>query len=109
MPCVGRVLIVDGGTSGMSLAMCLRQAQTATDIVEINSTWGTYGAGLADEFANSASIANALSQFMKRRFERCRLVVENSAMLGELEMRAAQIEQQTALSRQSAAALALPY
>jgi naringenin degradation protein FdeE len=46
---------------------------------------------------------------MARRFERCRLVVENSALLGELEMQAAPIEQQAAVSRQSAAALALPY
>ena len=47
MRCVDRVLVVGGGISGMSLAICLRQAGIAADIVEINSTWGTYGAGIS--------------------------------------------------------------
>ena len=63
---------------------------------------------LAEELVAAERVEEALSNFMDRRFERCRLVVENSAMLGELEMKAAPIEQQAALSRQSAASLALP-
>src|SRR5262245_36742636 len=47
MSCVERVLIVGGGVSAMSLAICLRLAGIATDIAEINSTWGTYGAGIS--------------------------------------------------------------
>jgi 2-polyprenyl-6-methoxyphenol hydroxylase-like FAD-dependent oxidoreductase len=47
MPCVARVLIVGGGISGMSLAICLRQANIVADIAEANATWGTYGAGIS--------------------------------------------------------------
>ena len=64
---------------------------------------------LAEVLSDETSIDDALSRFMTRRFERCRLVVENSALLGDLEMQAAPIEQQTAVSRQSAAEFALPY
>ena len=64
---------------------------------------------LGEVLSDRKSVDAALSRFMTRRFERCRLVVENSALLGDLEMQAAPIEHQTALSRQSAAAFALPY
>jgi hypothetical protein len=64
---------------------------------------------LAEELEVGESVAAALGRFMTRRFERCRLVVENSALLGELEMKAAPIEQHTTVSRQSAAALAQPF
>ena len=47
MRCVDRVLVVGGGISGMSLAICLQQTGIAADIVEINSTWGTYRAGIS--------------------------------------------------------------
>ena len=47
MRCVDRVLVVGGGVSGMSLAICLQQTGIAADIVEINPTWGTYGAGIS--------------------------------------------------------------
>jgi 2-polyprenyl-6-methoxyphenol hydroxylase-like FAD-dependent oxidoreductase len=53
-----------------------------------------YGAGLAVEDAivlteslqDDCTLATALDRFMKRRYERCRIVVEGSARLGELEM-----------------------
>jgi 2-polyprenyl-6-methoxyphenol hydroxylase-like FAD-dependent oxidoreductase len=48
---------------------------------------------LAEELKASNSAAAALGRFMTRRFERCRLVVENSALLGELEMKGAPVEQ----------------
>jgi 2-polyprenyl-6-methoxyphenol hydroxylase-like FAD-dependent oxidoreductase len=64
---------------------------------------------LAEEVSGNGDIETALARFTRRRFERCRMVVENSALLGELEMQAAPIERQAALSRESAAALALPY
>ena len=41
---------------------------------------------LADEVIASASIEDALSNFMSRRYERCRLVVENSLEIGRLEV-----------------------
>jgi 2-polyprenyl-6-methoxyphenol hydroxylase-like FAD-dependent oxidoreductase len=64
---------------------------------------------LAEELGNGGSIDAALARFMTRRFERCRLVVENSALIGELEMKAAPIDQQTEVSLQSAMALAQPF
>jgi 2-polyprenyl-6-methoxyphenol hydroxylase-like FAD-dependent oxidoreductase len=56
-----------------------------------------YGAGLAVEdaivltefLAQDLTVEEALSRFMERRFERCRIVVEGSARLGELEMQQA--------------------
>jgi len=64
---------------------------------------------LAEELQASDSAGSALARFMTRRFERCRLVVENSALLGELEMKAAPIDQHAAVSRLSAVALAQPF
>jgi 2-polyprenyl-6-methoxyphenol hydroxylase-like FAD-dependent oxidoreductase len=40
---------------------------------------------LAELLQSEQSIASALEKFIARRFERCRLVVENSRMLGEWE------------------------
>jgi 2-polyprenyl-6-methoxyphenol hydroxylase-like FAD-dependent oxidoreductase len=40
---------------------------------------------LAERLADSASIAEALASFMARRFERCRMVVENSLQLAAWE------------------------
>ena len=40
---------------------------------------------LAEELAGKASINVALSRFMARRFERCRLVVDTALLLGEWE------------------------
>lgn len=64
---------------------------------------------LAQSVTTHPSIGDALSEFMRRRFERCKLVVENSALLGELEMKAAPPDSQTLVSRNSAAALAVPF
>src|SRR5262249_43432966 len=60
------------------------------------------GAGLAVEDAlvlgeylqSEASPDAALARFMARRYERCRMVVENSARLGELEMQKSPPQQQ---------------
>lgn len=41
---------------------------------------------LADELGKTDDILAALTRFGQRRFERCRMVVENSVRLGELEM-----------------------
>jgi 2-polyprenyl-6-methoxyphenol hydroxylase-like FAD-dependent oxidoreductase len=40
---------------------------------------------LAELLQSARSVRGALESFMTRRFERCRLVVENSFMLGEWE------------------------
>jgi 2-polyprenyl-6-methoxyphenol hydroxylase-like FAD-dependent oxidoreductase len=74
------------------------------------------GAGLAVEDALVLSELIALDlpldevfrRFMTRRYERCRLVVENSARLGEMEMQRAPPQEQAALSSASVTALCAP-
>ena len=74
------------------------------------------GAGLAVEdalvlselLAAGISLAEAFHEFMARRYERCRMVVENSVRLGELEMRHAPSSEQAELSRASQQALCEP-
>ncbi|VCU68719.1 FAD-dependent urate hydroxylase [Pigmentiphaga humi] len=63
---------------------------------------------LAEELDQAESVAQALHRFMQRRYERCRLVVENSLRIGCLEQAKAPIEQQAALVETSLAALAQP-
>ena len=63
---------------------------------------------IADEIAKAATIDAALNAFMKRRFERCRMVVENSVRLGDLERDGGSNEEHQALMRESMAALLAP-
>ncbi|GJI87598.1 hypothetical protein RugamoR1_07610 [Rugamonas sp. R1(2021)] len=73
------------------------------------------GAGLAVEDAlvlqweccAAGDIGVGLERFMERRFERCRMVVENSLELGRLEVARAPVAVHTALLEQSLAALNL--
>jgi 2-polyprenyl-6-methoxyphenol hydroxylase-like FAD-dependent oxidoreductase len=44
------------------------------------------GIVLVEEIERRATLEEALTHFMRRRFERCRLVIENSVELGRLEM-----------------------
>lgn len=44
------------------------------------------GIVLADELARGQSLPDALQSFHERRWERCRMVLENSARLGEIEV-----------------------
>jgi 2-polyprenyl-6-methoxyphenol hydroxylase-like FAD-dependent oxidoreductase len=44
------------------------------------------GVVLAEELAKGGALEDGLKRFEDRRFDRCRLVVENSVKLGELEM-----------------------
>jgi 2-polyprenyl-6-methoxyphenol hydroxylase-like FAD-dependent oxidoreductase len=74
------------------------------------------GAGLAVEDAlvlgeclgSEVALEDALRHFTARRYERCRMVVENSVRLGELEMRRAPASEQAELQRVSMRALAEP-
>jgi 2-polyprenyl-6-methoxyphenol hydroxylase-like FAD-dependent oxidoreductase len=74
------------------------------------------GAGLAVEDAlvlgellsSEAALEDALPRFASRRYERCRMVVENSVRLGELEMQRAPAQEQAELQRTSMMALAEP-
>jgi 2-polyprenyl-6-methoxyphenol hydroxylase-like FAD-dependent oxidoreductase len=63
---------------------------------------------LADLLVADLPLDDALGRFVARRYDRCRMVVENSVRLGELEMRRASGEQQAALQRSSMMALNAP-
>lgn len=63
---------------------------------------------LAEELARSETVEDALAGFMARRYERCRLVVENSLEIGRREQRRAPIEEQTHLVEESLRVLAQP-
>jgi 2-polyprenyl-6-methoxyphenol hydroxylase-like FAD-dependent oxidoreductase len=74
------------------------------------------GAGLAVEDAlvlgecltSDAALEDVLQRFATRRYARCRMVVENSVRLGELEMRRAPAREQAELQRASMLALTEP-
>jgi len=55
------------------------------------------------------SISEALERFQIRRLPRCRLVVENSVRLGELEQTNGSKDEHAELMRGSMIALAAPY
>jgi len=55
------------------------------------------GLVLAEEMRRAASVEEGLRGFMRRRYERCRLVVENSVQLGRYEVDRAPVEAQTSL------------
>lgn len=63
---------------------------------------------LADELAKAATVEDGLAGFMARRYDRCRLVVENSMEIGRREQRRAPIEEQTHLVEESLRVLAQP-
>lgn len=60
---------------------------------------------LAEEIDNASGCEDALSRFVTRRFERCRLVVENSVRLGDIERGAGNSQEHEQLMRDSTAAL----
>jgi len=63
---------------------------------------------LAEELARHDHVEAALQAFTTRRYERCRMVVENSLALGEMERRQAPKEEHEALMRQTMQALMAP-
>ena len=63
---------------------------------------------LAEELGAASSVEAALQKFQQRRWERCRLVVENSRRLGEIEMTGGSQEEHTRLMHQTLAALVQP-
>jgi 2-polyprenyl-6-methoxyphenol hydroxylase-like FAD-dependent oxidoreductase len=63
---------------------------------------------LGQELQHAGSVAEAFAGFMARRYERCRLVVENSLEIGRREQRQAPIDEQTELVEQSLRVLAQP-
>jgi 2-polyprenyl-6-methoxyphenol hydroxylase-like FAD-dependent oxidoreductase len=63
---------------------------------------------LAEELARHGGVAGALAAFEARRWERCRMVVENSARLGEIEIAGGDKEEHAQIMRASLMALAEP-
>ncbi len=63
---------------------------------------------LAEELRNRDTLDQAFQGYMRRRFERCRLVVENSLEIGRLEMAGAPAEAQAAIVESSLRELARP-
>jgi 2-polyprenyl-6-methoxyphenol hydroxylase-like FAD-dependent oxidoreductase len=63
---------------------------------------------LAEELARHAEVQQALAAFEARRWERCRMVVENSARLGEIEVAGGDKAEHERIMRASLAALAQP-
>ncbi len=63
---------------------------------------------LAELLEGDPPLSTALAGFMARRFERCRLVVENSAQLGRYELDGTSLEIHKALQERSWQAMAAP-
>lgn len=63
---------------------------------------------LSELLVANDSLAEALVKFMDRRFERCRMVVENSATLGQYELNGVAIETHKKLQEVSWQAMAAP-
>jgi 2-polyprenyl-6-methoxyphenol hydroxylase-like FAD-dependent oxidoreductase len=63
---------------------------------------------LADELAADTPLAAALDRFQARRWERCRMVVENSVRLGEIEISGGDKAEHGRIMRETLMALAAP-
>lgn len=63
---------------------------------------------LADELSKAGSIDQALDRYLARRWERCRMVVQNSGRLGEIEIAGGDKEEHARIMRATLAALAAP-
>jgi 2-polyprenyl-6-methoxyphenol hydroxylase-like FAD-dependent oxidoreductase len=63
---------------------------------------------LAKELGQAASVDAALAAFQARRWERCRMVVENSGRLGEIEIAGGDKEEHARIMRETLMALAQP-
>ncbi|RWU23069.1 hypothetical protein DM813_12815 [Pseudomonas alkylphenolica] len=63
---------------------------------------------LAQELEQAPSLAAALERFQQRRWERCRMVVENSMRLGEIEIHGGDKAEHMRIMHASFAALAQP-
>ncbi|KPF58291.1 hypothetical protein D621_06845 [beta proteobacterium AAP51] len=63
---------------------------------------------LAEEIARAGAAPDALQAFEARRWERCRMVVENSLRLGEIEIAGGDKDEHGRIMRESLMALAQP-
>ena len=63
---------------------------------------------LAEEVGKGGSVADALAHYQERRWERCRMVVENSGRLGEIEIAGGDKEEHGKIMRETMMSLAAP-
>ena len=63
---------------------------------------------LADELAKAQTVEAGLEAYQSRRWERCRMVVENSVRLGEIEIANGDKQEHSDIMRRSMMALAAP-
>ncbi|QCP49636.1 FAD-binding protein [Trinickia violacea] len=63
---------------------------------------------LAEELGRGATLETALQAFQARRWERCRMVVENSGRLGEIEIAGGDKEEHKRIMRETLMSLAQP-
>ncbi|MFZ4288194.1 FAD-dependent oxidoreductase [Variovorax sp. HJSM1_2] len=63
---------------------------------------------LADELSRAPSVGGALNAFEARRWDRCRMVVENSFRLGQIEIEGGSKDEHGQIMRDSLMALAQP-
>ncbi|MFK8050460.1 MAG: FAD-dependent oxidoreductase [Halioglobus sp.] len=63
---------------------------------------------LAEELASRSTLDDALDAFQQRRWERCRMVVENSGRLGQIEIEGGDKQEHANIMRESMIALAQP-
>lgn len=63
---------------------------------------------LAEELEHASTLAQAVERFQVRRWERCRMVVENSGRLGEIEIAGGDKQEHARIMRESFVALAEP-
>lgn len=63
---------------------------------------------LAEELGRATNVGTALEAWQERRWERCRMVVENSARLGEIEIAGGDKAEHAQIMRDSQIALAQP-
>lgn len=86
------------------------------DAAHATTPHSAYGCGLAVEDAvvlaelleEAPPVPDLLSRFMERRFERCRIVVEGSVKLGDLEMAHAPMSEHQAVNAAIGKAIAQP-
>ena len=63
---------------------------------------------LAQEVGRHSTVDAALAAFQARRWERCRMVVQNSSRLGEIEMTSGDKDEHGRIMRETLMALAAP-
>lgn len=63
---------------------------------------------LAEELGRASDVASSIDAFERRRWERCRMVVQNSSRLGEIEIAHGDKDEHARIMRESLMALAKP-